>query len=114
MDILVAWGLYLGMAVLLVLGFERYLAGYLTHRRLRIMVRTLLCVGLFTPGIVVSDEGVYVVPACIGVLFNLLARSGPGMMKAALPLLLSSALVFGALYLVEVMRARRQATPAAE
>lgn len=105
---MIAWGIYLGMAALLMLGFERYLAGYIGNRQGLVVVRSLLGIGLFTPGVVNAEEGMYVVPACIGVLFNLLARSGVGMMKAALPMLLAGALVFGVLFLLESLRDRRK------
>jgi hypothetical protein len=112
MAYLVAWGVYLAMAALLVVGFERYLAGYISHRRSLVFARSVLGIGLFTPGVVDSEAGVYVVPACIGVLFNVLARSGPGVMKAALPLLLAGVLVFGVLYLLEALRAGKPAATA--
>lgn len=95
----IAWGLYLLLAGLLQFGFERYLASFFTSDRLRIGLRALLAIVLFTPGIVPSAAGLYVVPACIGVLFNLLSHSGIGLMKSLLPLLLSTTVVFGVLFL---------------
>lgn len=97
----IAWLLYLMMAALLQLAYERYLAPHIGHRRLRVGLRALVAIGLFTPGLVSSPEGLYVVPACIGVLFNLLAHSATGLMKAVLPLLLVTALVFAVLWLLE-------------
>jgi hypothetical protein len=110
MAYLIAWGIYLLMAALLMAGFERWLAGLIAERRLRIIVRSLVAIGLFTPG-VVSAEQVHVVPACIAVLFNLLIHSGAGMFKAALPLFAMAALVFGVLALLE---GRRQPEPEAD
>lgn len=95
----IAWGVYLLLAGLLQFGFERYLASFFTSDRLRIGLRALLAIVLFTPGILPSAAGLYVVPACIGVLFNLLSHSGIGLMKALLPLLLSTTVVFGVLFL---------------
>lgn len=109
MAYLIAWALYLTMAVLLVASFERYLAGYISNGRTLVFARCVIGIGLFTPGVATSDEGVYLVPACIGVLFNLLARSPLGMMKAALPLLLAGVLVFGLLFLLEALRGREPA-----
>lgn len=95
------WVLYLLMAALLQLGFERYLAPLLPAGRLRTGWRALVAIVLFTPGVVPSADGLYPVPACIGVLFNVLAHSGTGLMKSLLPLLLSTAVVFVVLYLRE-------------
>lgn len=96
-----AWLLYLLMAALLQLAYERYIAPHVGNRRLRISLRTLMAIGLFTPGFVSSPAGLSVVPACVAVLFNVLAHSGTGLMKAALPLLLATALVFAVLWLLE-------------
>lgn len=101
----IAWVLYLLMAALLLFGFGRYLAPLLPAGRLRTGLCALVAIGLFTPGVVSTADGIFVVPACIGVLFNVLAHSGPGLMKAALPLLLSTAVVFAVLYLLERRRA---------
>ncbi|HEX4869439.1 MAG TPA: hypothetical protein VFV15_01770 [Moraxellaceae bacterium] len=101
----IAWGVYLLTAALLQFGYERYVAEFITRRRLRIGLRALLAIVLFTPGVVASTEGVFVVPACIGVLFNVLAHSGPGLVKALLPLLFATAAVFGLLFLLEHRRA---------
>jgi hypothetical protein len=98
---LIAWLVYLVMAALLVFGFERYVAGYLHHRQLRIFIRSMLAIGLFTPGVAGAEAGYYLVPAWIEVLFNLLAHSREGMMKAALPLLLVMAVVFAVLFVRE-------------
>ena len=104
MGYLVAWGLYLLMAALLVAGFERYLAGYVTDARWRVLLRGLLAVGLFTPGLVAADDQVYLVPACIAVLFNILAHSWMGVVKSSLPLFLAGVLVFAVLALREALR----------
>lgn len=98
-----AWGVYLLMAALIVLAFERYVAA-MVPRQPRIFIRALLMVGLFTPGWV-SAETVYMVPACIAVLFNLLAKSGIGLLKASLPLLVVWTTVFGVLLFRELRRA---------
>lgn len=104
MAFLIAWAIYLSMAALLMVGFERYLAGHIPAGQGRLIVRCLLAVILFTPGVVSSAEGLHVVPACIGVLFNILARSGTGLMKAMLPLLISSTVVFALVFLREILR----------
>ena len=98
MAYLIAWSLYLLMAGLLQAGYERYVAGLLPAGRWRAGLRALLAVVLFTPGVVASASGLAVVPACIGVLFNVLAHSPLGLAKALLPLLLSSSVVFAVLW----------------
>jgi hypothetical protein len=104
-----AWIVYLLMAALMVLAFERYVAGHVP-RQPRLFIRALLAVVLFTPGWV-SVETVYMVPACIAVLFNLLAKSGSGLLKAALPLLTMSSVVFGVLLFLEVRRSPETERP---
>lgn len=99
MAYVIAWALYLLMAGLLQAGHERYLSPSLPAGRWRTGLRALLAVVLFTPGVVASEAGLSVVPACIGVLFNVLAHSGLGLAKALLPLLLSTSVVFGVLWL---------------
>lgn len=106
MNFAIAWGIYLLMAALLQAGFERYLAPLLPQRFWRIGLRTLLAIVLFTPGVVAVEGALYLVPACIGVLYNILAKSGPGFLKALLPLLLSTTLVFGLLFVLEWRRQR--------
>lgn len=101
---LMAWGLYLLMAALLMAGFERHVAGLVTDRRWRALLRSLMAVALFTPGLVSADEQVYVVPACVAVLFNVLAHSWMGFVKSSLPLLLAGGLVFAVLSLREALR----------
>lgn len=97
----IAWALYLLMAALLQFGYERYVADLIPVRRLRIGLRAALAIVLFTPGVVSSQEGVFIVPACIGVLFNVLAHGGTGLVKALLPLLFATSVVFGVLFLLE-------------
>lgn len=97
-----AWIVYLLMAALILLAFERYLAAYVP-RQPRLFIRALLAVGLFTPGWV-SAESVYMVPACIAVLFNVLAKSADGLLKASLPLLGMSTIVFAVLLVREHRR----------
>lgn len=97
-----AWIVYLLMAALIMLAFERYVAGFLP-RQPRLFLRALLAVGLFTPGWV-SAGTVYMVPACVAVLFNILAKSADGLLKASLPMLASATLVFGVLFVVESRR----------
>ncbi len=97
MSYVIAWSLYVLMAALLVFGFERYVTGRIASRQWRIFLRTFLVVVLFTPGVVAAGDNVYIVPACVGVMFNILAKSGTGLLKAALPLLLVFTLVFGVL-----------------
>lgn len=99
MAYVIAWALYLLMAGLLQAGYERYVAGLLPAGRLRVILRALLAIVLFTPGVIASEGGLSVVPACIGVLFNVLAHSGVGLVKALLPLLLSTSVVFAVLWL---------------
>ncbi|HQV41562.1 MAG: hypothetical protein KBD35_05035 [Moraxellaceae bacterium] len=99
-----AWIVYLLMAALIMVAFERYLSEYLSHQP-RLFIRALLAVGLFTPG-VVSAETVYMVPACIAILFNVLIKSGLGVVKASLPILVVASVVFGVLLFRE---SRRQA-----
>lgn len=97
-----AWIVYLLMAALIMLAFERYVAAFVP-RQPRLFIRALLAVGLFTPGWV-SAETVYMVPACIAVLFNLLAKSADGLLKASLPLLAVATVVFGILFFLENRR----------
>lgn len=104
MPYVIAWTLYLLMAALLVFGFERYVAERITGRQLRIFLRASLLMVLFTPGFVSAGENVFVVPACVGVMFNILAKSGVGLLKAALPLLLAFSVVFGVLFFRESRR----------
>ncbi|MDI1301197.1 MAG: hypothetical protein PSX71_04780 [bacterium] len=104
MSYVIAWSLYVLMAALLVFGFERYVAGRIGSRQWRIFLRATLVIVLFTPGFVATDDMVYVVPACVGVMFNILAKSGTGLLKAALPLLLVFTLVFGVLFFRESRR----------
>ncbi|MFZ5562375.1 MAG: hypothetical protein ACOY41_12800 [Pseudomonadota bacterium] len=101
MAYLIGWLIYLAMAVLLLAGFERYLAGYIRLRQRRIFCRSVLALGLLTPGLAQADGRYYLVPACIEVLFNLLAHSYGAALKAALPLLLASTLVFAGLFVYE-------------
>lgn len=102
-----AWVIYLGMAVLLQVGFERYLTPYLqAQRQLRIFLRSLLAILLFTPGVVLNADSTFIVPACVGVMFNILAKSPYGLLQAALPLLLVATVVYGILFAVET-RSRR-------
>lgn len=98
-----AWIVYLLMAALIMLAFERYVAAFVP-RQPRLFIRALLAVGLFTSGWV-SAETVYMVPACIAVLFNLLAKSADGLLKASLPLLAMSTIVFAILLVREYRRA---------
>jgi len=98
MSYVIAWSLYALMAALLVFGYERYVAGRMASRQWRIFLRACLVIVLFTPGFVVAGDNIYIVPACVGVMFNILAKSGTGFLKAALPLLLVSAVVFGVLF----------------
>lgn len=105
MAYMIAWSIYLLMAALLVFGYERYVAGYVGPRQLRIFLRALLAIMLFTPGFI-SAGAVYVVPACVGVMFNLLAHSGVGMLKASLPLLFVSSVVFAVLFCREARRSK--------
>lgn len=104
-----AWIVYLLMAALIMAGFERYLSAYFP-RQPRIFLRALLAIVLFTPGVVVA-EAMYIVPACVAMLFNVLARSGEGLLKASLPMLAVSTLVFGVLFFLEY---RRQTEPPAD
>ena len=103
-----AWLVYVVMAVLIMAGFERYLSGHCS-RQWRIFVRALLAIVFFTPGVVTpvvaTAGGTYIVPACIGMLFNLLAKSGDGFIKAGLPILTVAVLVFGGLFFRESRRA---------
>jgi hypothetical protein len=101
MAYLIAWLVYLVMAALLMAGFERYVAALIRHRQLRLFCRSLLAIGLFTPGLAYGDAHYYVVPACIEVLFNILAHSGHGVMKASLPILLVASVVFAILFVRE-------------
>jgi hypothetical protein len=98
---MVAWGLYLLMSVALMFSYERYIAPHIKHRQLRIFIRAVMAIGLFTPGIVSADT-VYMAPACVGVVFNILEHSGIGVIKAALPLLFVSFVVFVTLFFWEI------------
>lgn len=97
-----AWIVYLLMAALILLAFERYVAEFVP-RQPKLFIRALLAVGLLTPGWV-SAETVYMVPACVAILFNLLAKSGVGLLKASLPMLVVSTVVFGVLLFLESRR----------
>lgn len=103
-----AWVVYLAMAILMMLIYERYAAPLIAARPLRVSLRAVMAIGLFTPGAVTTGGG-YMVPASIGVVYQLLARSGTGMLKAALPLLLATAVVFAALFLYELLRKEQPA-----
>lgn len=98
MSYVIAWSVYVLMAALLAFAYERYVAGHIANAQLRIFLRAVLLIVLFTPGFVSVGDIVYVVPACVGVMFNILAKSGIGFLKAALPLLLVSAVVFTVLF----------------
>lgn len=99
MAIAIAWALYIGMAALLMFGYERYLTPYLDgHDELRLFLRVLLAILLFTPGFVLDSGSIYLVPACVGVMFNILAHKPVGVMQAALPLLLAATVVYGILF----------------
>lgn len=94
-----AWALYIAMAVLLMAMFERYLAPYLRpYGQSVLMLRTLLAILLFTPGWVLDAEQFYLVPATTAVLFNVLAQKPMAVLQACLPLLLTSTLVFAGLF----------------
>lgn len=101
MSYVIAWSVYVLMAVLLAFGFERYVAGHIASEQVRIFLRAFMLIVLFTPGFVSAGDIVYVVPACVGVMFNILAKSGIGFLKAALPLLLVSTVVFTVLFFRE-------------
>lgn len=106
MAIAIAWGLYVSMAALLMFGYERYLTPYLAEQRqLRIFLRALMAILLFTPGFVLDSGSFYLVPACVGVMFNILAHKPVAVMQAALPLLLAATVVYGIL----LFRERSQA-----
>lgn len=97
-----SWVVYVLMAVLIMFAFERYVSTWFS-RQPRIFIRVLLAIVLFTPGFV-SAGTVYLVPACVGILFNILAKSGDGLLKASLPMLLVSSVVFGVLFFLESRR----------
>ena len=99
--------LYLAMAALLVFFYERYVTVFIPSRRWRIFLRALAAVLLFTPGLISASGEIYPVPASIAVLYNLLSHSRIGTLKAALPLLLSGALVYAALAVLELRRRER-------
>lgn len=113
MSYLIAWGIYLLMGAALMLLFNRYFADFLGQGLWRLCARVLLAIVLFTPGFVEEDV-VYVVPAWIGVFFNLLSHDKAGLIKSLLPLLLACAVVFGLLGLRELLRRRRPASQPAE
>lgn len=102
MAYVIAWSVYLLMAALIMVGFERYLSEYFS-RQPRLFMRALLAIVFFTPGVVSADQ-MYMVPACIGMLFNLLAKSGDGFLKASLPILAVAVVVFGVLFVRESRR----------
>ena len=103
MSYLIAWGIYLLMAAALMWLFNRYFADLLGQGLWRLLARVLLAIVLFTPGFV-DEDVVYVVPAWIGVFFNLLSHDKAGLIKSLLPLLLACAVVFGLLGLRELLR----------
>lgn len=60
----------------------------------------MLAVIIFTPG--TSDEALnHIGPACIGVLFNLMAHSLTGVLRSLLPLVLVGSLAMGLLWWYE-------------
>lgn len=103
----IAGFLYLFMAALLVVFYERHVAVFIPSRRWRIFLRALALLLLFTPGLISAGGEIYPVPASIAVLYNLLSHSWIGTLKAMLPLLLSGALVFAVLAALELRRRER-------
>lgn len=101
----IAWVLYVLMAVLFMVAYERYVTVFLQARRqLRIFLRVLLALLFFTPGVVVHDDMIYLVPACVGVMFNILSHKPLGVLQAALPLLVASTVVYALLFAYEARR----------
>jgi hypothetical protein len=110
MAYMVAWGIYAVMAVLLMLAYERYIVPLLMDwRQFRLFLRALMAILLFTPGVVLHEEGIYIVPACVGVMFNILAHKPLAILQAALPLLLVATLVFGVLFFWDIKRGTSRA-----
>ncbi|MDP2228998.1 MAG: hypothetical protein Q8J78_16155 [Moraxellaceae bacterium] len=104
MAYVLSWCVYLLMAVLLMVAYERYVADLIGSRQWRVALRAFIAIVLFTPGFTSFGDMVYMVPACIAMLYHLLAKSGIGFMKASLPILLVSFVVYGVLF----FRAGRQ------
>lgn len=105
MDYTAAWVIYLIMAVLFMLGYERYIASLLAgQREKRIFFRAFLAILLFTPGVVIHGDMLYIAPACVGIVFNILVHNTLGVLQATLPLLAAGFIVFGVLALWEIRR----------
>lgn len=108
MDYTAAWVVYVLMAILFMLGYERYVASLLAgQREKRIFFRALLAILLFAPGVVVHDDIMYMVPASVGIVFNVLVKNILGVLQAFLPLLAAGFVIFGVLALWEIRRVRR-------
>ena len=60
--------LYLFMAALLVVFYERHVAVFIPSRRWRIFLRALAAVLLFTPGLISASGEIYPVPASVAAL----------------------------------------------
>lgn len=100
-----AWVIYILMAAFFMFAYERLVAPALRERRqLRLFLRALTGILLFTPGIVLHEGVVYPVPACVGVMFNILAHKPLAILQAMLPLLFVSSIVFGILLFRESRR----------
>lgn len=105
MDYTAAWVIYLTMALLFMLGYERYIASLLAgQREKRIFLRAFLAIMLFTPGVVIHGDMLYMTPACVGIVFNILVHNSLGVLQSILPLLAAGFVVFGLLALWEIRR----------
>lgn len=96
MGYILAWLVYFGVAISLVVIFHRYFEGLLP-RAWGLALRVLLCVILFTPWFVEGDARYVPVPACIAVLFNVMAHSSIEALKALLSLLFTGVVASGIL-----------------
>ena len=90
---LVCWVIYAGAADLLFMLYRRALQRYLPED-IRPVVQALLGVFLFTPWPIDADTWGFA-PAIIAVLFNVLEKDWPGVMKSLLPLLALTTAVAG-------------------
>lgn len=105
---LIAWLVYLGAATVLYRVFLRHHIDVWFPNSARV-TRLLLLVMLFSPALMSEQGNLYVAPSLMALLFQLLMKSPPGMLKAILPWLL-----FGGLVLLIDARLQRARSPEGE
>ena len=102
-----AWLLYVVAAVALVSIYWRYLEGFLPQVW-GLILRVFLITVLFTPWVVQGANGNLPAPACIAVLFSLLAHAREDALRALAAIVGASLLVITVL----LIRVRPDASPA--